>query len=113
MLFRMFPLATVALAMFVAGPLLAASKDDESEDVTHDGKVVSVTGDKLVMSNKDGKEHSHTLSKDAKVTCDTKACKIGDLKAGLKIRVTTKSDDKKVATNVEAIDKNTTSRETI
>ena len=42
---------------------------------------------------------------DAKVTCDGNVCKATDLKAGTKIRVTTKSDDKKVATHVEAIDK--------
>lgn len=106
MLYRMFPLVTLALAMFVASPVLVAKDTAESADVTHDGKVVSVTGDKLVMSNKEGKEHSHTLSKDAKVTCDAKPCKVGDLKAGMKIRVTTKGDDKQIATHVEAIDKN-------
>lgn len=106
MLNHTFSLAILALAMIAAGPALAAKEAKESDEVTHDGKVVSVTGDKLVMSNKDGKEHSHTLSKDAKVTCDAKACKLGDLKAGFKIRVTTKSDDQKIATQVEAIDKN-------
>lgn len=106
MLYRMCPLATLALAMFVVGPVLAATETEKSQDVTHDGKVVSVTGDQLVMSNKDGKEHSHTLSKDAKVTCDAKLCKPKDLKAGMKIRVTTSGNDKHIATHVEAIDKN-------
>lgn len=104
MMYRMFPVATVALALFVAAPLLASNKAGESEDVMHDGKVVSVTRDNFMMSNKDGKEHSHTLTKDAKVTCDTKACKLADLKPGTKIRVTTKSDDKQMATHVEAIE---------
>ena len=52
------------------------------------------------------KEHTHTLSKDAKLTLDGKTCKAEDLKGGLKIRVTTKSTDAKAATSVEAISKN-------
>lgn len=78
------------------------------EDPTHDGKVVSATGSELVMSDKNDKEHSHTLSADTQLTLDGKDCKAEDLKAGMKIRVTTKSGNKKAATRVEAIDRNTT-----
>ena len=70
-----------------------------------EGKVVSITGDKLVMTNKEGKEYSHTLAKDAKLTCDGSACKTDDLKAGRRIRVITKKDDRNVATSIEALDK--------
>lgn len=103
MMYRMFPLAALALALFVGGPALAAKAADEA---THDGKVVSVTGDTMVMTDKDGKEHTHTVAADAKVTCDGKECKIKELKPGMKIRVTTKKDDKKAATRIEALDKN-------
>ena len=72
---------------------------------TFDGKVVSMTGDKLVMANKEGKECSHTLAKDAKLTRDGTVCKAADLKAGNKIRVTTKKDDRNVATGIESLDK--------
>ena len=60
---------------------------------THDGKVVSATAGRIVMTDLDGKEHSHSLSTDTKVTCDGKVCKAGDLKSGLRIRVTTKKGD--------------------
>lgn len=74
---------------------------------THDGKVVSITSTKLMMTNKgDGKEHSHSVSGNTKVTCDGKVCKTSDLKAGMKIRVTTKKTDEGVAIGIEAIDKN-------
>jgi len=106
MMNRILPFATVALAMFAAGPALAANAPADSDESTHDGKVVSVTNDRLVMSTKDGKEHTHTLAKEAKLTCDGKSCKMADLKSGHKIRVTTRGDDHKVATHVEAIDKN-------
>lgn len=72
---------------------------------THDGKVVSISGSKLVMSGCDGKEHSHTVATDAKVCCDGTACRTEDLKVGSKIRVTTQTDDKNVATKIESLDK--------
>ncbi|MCY2967749.1 MAG: hypothetical protein NT069_29650 [Planctomycetota bacterium] len=105
MLNRMFSFAILSLALLAAGPAVAAKDAKEADEPLHDGKVVSVSGHDLVMTNKDGKEHTHTLTKEAKVTCDAKACKLSDLKAGLKIRVTTKNGDKKTATHVEALDK--------
>jgi len=102
MIYRMLPLAALALALFIGAPDLAAKAADES---THDGNVVSVAGEKLVMKSKDDKEHTHTCA-DAKVTCDGKVCKLEELKPGMKIRVTTKNDNKKAATRIEAIDKN-------
>jgi hypothetical protein len=72
---------------------------------TFEGKLVSAGGDKLVMASKDGKEHTHTLAKDAKLTNTGKACKTEDLTAGHKIRVTTKQDDRNVVTAVECLEK--------
>jgi hypothetical protein len=69
---------------------------------THDGKVVSVVGDKLTTTCSEGHEHCHTLAKDARVTCDGKTSKAADLKAGACVRVTTSKDDKNVATVVES-----------
>jgi hypothetical protein len=74
----------------------------ESSTTTHEGKVVSVTGDKLRTTCSDGKQHCHTVSKDAKVTCDGQAAKAADLKAGTQVRVTTQKDDKSVATAIES-----------
>ena len=69
---------------------------------THDGKVVSVAGDKLTTTCGEGKQHVHTMAKDAKVTHDGQASKAADLKAGTSVRVTTSKDDKNVATCVES-----------
>lgn len=74
---------------------------------THDGKLVSMTARNFVMSGEDGKEHSHSLASNAKVTCDGKPCKLSDLEAGMKIRVTTSQSDKESAINIEALDKDT------
>ena len=68
----------------------------------HEGKVVSVVGDKLTTTCNEGHQHCHTMAKDAKVTCDGHASKAADLKAGTYVRVTEKKDDKTVATAVES-----------
>jgi hypothetical protein len=90
--------AVLAVCLFTALPAVADDKD------THTGKVVSVTGNKLLMVDKDGKnEHMHMVSDTAKITCDGKDCKLADLKAGMPIRVTTKKEgDKTMATKIEA-----------
>jgi hypothetical protein len=74
----------------------------ETPGKTHDGKVVSVSGDKLTTTCNEGKQHCHTVAKDAKVTCDGQASKAIDLKAGTPVRVTTHNDDKTMATAVES-----------
>jgi hypothetical protein len=72
---------------------------------THDGAVVSAKAGSLVMSDKDGKNHEMTISRDAAVTCDGKVCKAGELKVGMKIRVTTRQTDESMAVRIEALDK--------
>jgi len=103
MMYRMLPLVALGLALFVSAASLAAKEADVK---SHDGKVVSINEDKLVMTDKNDKEHSHALTADVKLTCDGKVCKCEDIKSGMKIRVTTKKDDKKTVTRIEALDKN-------
>ena len=75
---------------------------NEAHGKPHDGKVVSVNGDKLTTTCNEGKQHCHTIAKDAKVTCDGHASKATDLKAGTCVRVTPHKDDKNVATAVDS-----------
>jgi hypothetical protein len=85
---------------------IEAIKKNATFSNTHDGKFVSMSGATFIMTGQDGKEHTHNLAADAKVTCDGKPCKISDLSAGMKIRVTTRQSDKNAATEIEALDKN-------
>ena len=101
MSFRMISVATLALALFVSAAALAAQAP-----VTHDGKLVSITSDKLVMTGKDGKEHSHALTAAARLVLDGKACTAADLKSGTKIRVTTQGEGNSVVSRIEGLDKN-------
>lgn len=107
--YRNLSLSAMALALLVvSAPAFAA---EDAAEATHDGKIVSITSSTLVMTlkgDKEEKEHSHTLAENAKVSLDGKACKPEELKAGMKIRVTTKKGEPEEALEIEAIDKNAT-----
>jgi hypothetical protein len=104
---RMLPLclAILALILFVGAPALA---EDKAALEHHDGKVVSVTGNKLVMADQNGKEHTHNVAADAKIMLDSKECKLADIKPGMRIRVFTAKDNLETALKLEALDKEKT-----
>jgi hypothetical protein len=77
-----------------------------ASEKTMDGTFVSVSAEKLTMADKDGKVHSHALASSAKATCDGKTCTALDLKAGMRIRVTTDDAAPHAASRIEALDKN-------
>lgn len=103
MMNRVLPVCVAVLAVLCLAAVPALGADDK-DLAKHDGKVVSVAGGKLVMSV-DGKEHTHNVAADAKITCDGKNCKLDDLKPGQRIRVWTAKGDTKTAMRIDAIDK--------
>ncbi len=93
-------LAVLTLA-FLANPRLLAQNQPQTE--THEGKVVSVSGQNLVMTMKgETKEHTHVIARDAQITLDGKAVTAQDLKPGMTIMVTTPKGDLKTVTKVQA-----------
>jgi hypothetical protein len=91
-------LAVPALVCMLGAPALAA------DEATHDGLMVKAGDGKLTMTDKEGKkEHTHNVAKDAKISCDGKECKLGDLKKGVKVSVTTEGKGElATATKIEA-----------
>jgi HEAT repeat protein len=73
-------------------------------DNTHEGIVISVTGDKLVMKGTsiDTSEHTFTLPTDATILLDGKPAILNDLTPGQDIRVTQKAGDTAQLTKIEA-----------
>jgi hypothetical protein len=105
MVYRLLSLLvlTASLAMVLGTDLKAQDKAGKN---THDGTFIKATSDKEFVMEDKGKEHSHTLSVDAKVIGqDGKDTKLKDLSKGQRIRVTTKEGDLKIATRVEALKK--------
>ena len=95
--------AILALVLAVRAAVAAADAKAAADAVTHTGVVVSVADGKLTMTGKDGKEHTHAVTKDASITCDGKDCKLEDLKKGQTATVTVeKQGDDTVITKIEA-----------
>ena len=91
------------LGLLAAMLALVYATTAQAEDV-HEGKVVSISNGKLTMTDMDGKnEHSHTVPKDATITCDGKTCKLDDLTKGCLVTITReKKGDEMVVVKVEA-----------
>jgi hypothetical protein len=113
MMYRALPLSlvTLALVLFVGAAALADDTKVAERGNSHDGTVISVTAEKLVMVDigKNGvqeKEQTFRLADNAGVTLDGKKCKLEDLKANQKIRVTNQKGDDARIVRVEALDKN-------
>lgn len=68
----------------------------------YEGKVVTVAGDKLTTTTTEGNQHCHTVTADAKVTCNGKESKLGELKAGTNVRLVTHKDDDMTAIAVDS-----------
>jgi hypothetical protein len=76
----------------------------EGRTNTFSGKMVSVKGNKLLMTSVGGKERTYTVAADATVTTRGKTCKPEDVKAGTLLRVTSKAIDRDLATRIEDIE---------
>ena len=86
----------------IAIPFGAAPKCETFGDF-HDGTVVSVSGDRLVMASLESKEYSFRVATDAFVCCDGVTCPVEQLPIGSRVRITTKADDINVATKIESL----------
>jgi hypothetical protein len=109
MLNRLLPalLVVAAVAILAALPAVALA-DDKANGTTHEGKIVRIDKDQLVMTDAANKEHTHKLNADVKLQLDNKDVQLADItefKAGMKVRVTTKKDDPKTVLKIEALSK--------
>jgi hypothetical protein len=84
-----YSLAAVVMAAAVLAPAEA-----RAEVHTQEGVVVSAAMNKLVMSDLEGKQHTHAIEETTKITVHGKPARLDDLKLGMRIRVM--SDEKKV-----------------
>lgn len=69
---------------------------DREAQGTHSGKVVSISGGQLIMSDHSGKQHTHVVGSDVRVTLDGKPARLSDLKKDHFITVQMSEDDKSI-----------------
>src|SRR5687768_5694876 len=79
-------LTALAVVVFAGSSVLS---EEKGKGDTHTGTVVSADASKLVMKDAGGKEHSHDLGADVKISKGGKDAKATDLKAGDRIKVIT------------------------
>jgi hypothetical protein len=101
MLQRLLVGAVVVVGLALMTSAVYAAQADQG---THEGLVVSVQGNRLTMTDKDGKnEHTHVVPADAMITYDGKVSRLQDLKKGMSIKVTTaKRGVQNVVTRIDA-----------
>ena len=86
-----FTVVTMGVAALAVGMLAARveAKSPKVDHPSHSGTFVSAGGGKLLMTGRNGKEHTHPVAKDVKVTIDGKPAAYAGLKKGMQISVTT------------------------
>jgi hypothetical protein len=81
-------LSMAAMAMGILFVSSASAKARKADHLSHTGTFVSASNGKLVMTGRNGKEHTHAVAKDVKVMIDGKAGALAGLKKGMHISVT-------------------------
>lgn len=75
----------------------------EASAETHRGKIIGITGDKLVTKSDACGEEWFTVVRDVRVTHEGKPCSVHDLRLGIDVLVTTRKDDEHTAIAIECV----------
>jgi hypothetical protein len=90
----------VAMGMLLVGS--ASAKARKVDHFSHTGIFVSAANGKLVMTGRNGKEHTHAMAKDAKIMIDGKAGALTGLTKGMHVSVTTDKTGNVTAVTTQA-----------
>lgn len=103
---RRIQLSSAAFVLAMCSSTSVFAVDAAALTRVHTGTVVSVSTDKLVTQGLSGKkkEHTYALAPAVNVICETKPCKLTDIKAGERVTVTVEKqqDGRTLATKIEA-----------
>ena len=77
-----------------------------AEPQIHKGTVVSASNGQLVLKDVSGKEQTHLVSRETKVTINGRVGRLEELKMSTQVRVTTEGSDKVVSIATIDDDKN-------
>lgn len=96
---------SIVLALAMGWILLHASNALTAEVQVHKGTVVSASNGRLVMKDMAGREHTHLVSKDTKVTIHGQPGRLEQLEPTMPVRVATEGADKVVSVSTVDDDK--------
>jgi hypothetical protein len=75
----------------------------EAAPGSENGRIVTITHDRIVTKSAMHGERVHSLARDVRVTRDGKPCRIDDLKLGVNVRVTVRKDDEMTAIRIDCL----------
>jgi hypothetical protein len=90
---KLLPFLTLMLGIGLVGLTSPQAADPQ----TREGMVVSAGSGQLVVSDMAGKEQTHSVGTEAKVTVHGKPARLEDLKLGMRVRVTMEGPGKVLA----------------
>lgn len=90
---KLLPFLTLVLGI----GLVCLTSPQAADPQTQVGMVVSAGPSQLVVSDMAGKEQTHQVNAEAKVTVNGKPARVEDLKMGMRVRVTLESPGKVLA----------------
>lgn len=94
-------LSTLLLAALILVALAVSQARADKEEQVHNGVIVSITADTLVMTDAMGKnQHSHKVETSTAITIDGKPAKLPELTKGDAVKVAVGQDGK--VTRIEA-----------
>ncbi len=96
---------SIVIALAISWILLHASQSSAAEVHVHKGTVISASNGRLVMKDMAGKEHTHLVSKDTKVTINGQPGRLEQLEPTMQVRVATEGADKVVSVSTVDDDK--------
>lgn len=86
----------IAAALWLT-TLLNVNSASAAEPQIHKGTVVSATASQLVVKDATGREQTHLVSRETKVTINGRVGRLEELKMSTRVRVTTDGGDKVVS----------------
>jgi hypothetical protein len=75
----------------------------EARPGTHNGRIITITGDRIVTKAAGEAEHSSLVARNVRVTRDGRPCRVDDLKLGVSVRVTVGHDDDTTAIRIDCL----------
>jgi len=94
-----------ALAILYLATLATINPTLAAEPQIYKGTVVSATNSQLVLKDATGREQTHLVSRETKVTINGRVGRLEELKMSTRVRVTTDGGDKVVSVSTVDDDK--------
>jgi hypothetical protein len=82
---------------------LTAHENHDAAAGSQDGRIVTITDDRIVTKSPTEGERVYGLARKVRVTREGRPCRIDDLKLGVRVRITVSAYDEMTAVGIECL----------